>query len=89
MTEFETLSLALTAIAVIVGPSLLIMVRGAIKWTRVEDRLDRIASDLEDLVTDKNKIHKEIADQMHEDRKATNERLTWLERHLWIEKGQP
>jgi K+ transporter len=45
-------------------------------WSRGDRRLERI-------VAREDQTHKEIVEQMREDRRATNERLTWLERNLW------
>lgn len=55
----------------------------AARWQKTEDKLDNIVEKVSELVKDKEKVHKELADQMREDRKATNERLTYLERKVW------
>lgn len=83
MSPDARLGLILTAISVIGGPTLVFVVRATVKWTRVEDRLGDLIGDVDKLVRDKDRVHREIVDQMREDRRATNERLTWLERHLW------
>lgn len=64
--------LILAVISVIGLPMLAFVVRATIKWTRVEDQLANLINDIDKLVRD-----------MREDRRATNERLTWLERYLY------
>jgi len=71
-------------IALLLAPSLVFLVRGAIKWTKVESKLDdvveqltRIANDgkedREELITTMNKTHAEIYNQMAEDRKSADQ----------------
>jgi hypothetical protein len=66
------LQIAMWFIGVLLIPLIAIAFRGAIKWTRVESKLDSLLN-----------LHVQITDQMREDRKATNDRLTWLERNVW------
>jgi hypothetical protein len=75
--------IALTVIAVLLIPGLTLLWRGAVKWTRVEVKLDAVVKDLSKIVEDKDRTHAELAAQMREDRTATNSRLRWLEEHLW------
>lgn len=67
--------------------------RGAIKWTRTEDKLDHAIQSLEKLVLDKDATHAAMIAQMkedrtdmqaqlREDRTATNRRLEWLEHEM-------
>jgi hypothetical protein len=83
LTRFEILSLILSFIAVLLIPSLILMVRAAMKWTRVEDNLKAVIGDLDKLVKDKDRIHADLVAQMKSDRDATNKRLVWLERNVW------
>jgi hypothetical protein len=83
MTSSERLTIILSAIGIIGIPTLLFVVRATVKWTRVEDRLTQIARDVEDLVKDKDRAHRVLLDEIRADRKASNERLTWLERNVW------
>jgi len=94
LTEYETLSLVLAFMSIILIPLVWTALRGLVKWTRVENKLDNVVTAVEKLVTDKDVVHRELVDQMRrmqqelgkqmgEDRKATNERLQWLERHAW------
>jgi hypothetical protein len=62
------LSLVFAVLSVMLG----LVVRGAMRWARVEDRIDHLAADFT-----------EIVGQMRDDRQATNERLTYLERSVW------
>jgi len=61
--------------------------RGGRREGAAEARLEAIASSLETLVRDKDRVHAEIIAQMREDRLATNERLTYLERYVWPATG--
>jgi hypothetical protein len=77
-------SLMFTALVVILG----VMVRILMKWTRMEDKLAEVSRDITDLVKDKDKTHAEMIHSMREDRAATNERLTYLERSVWPRVGR-
>ena len=77
------ISVILGIISVMLVPLIVFIWRGAVKWTRVEDKLDGVIRNVADLVRNEDKIHQTMIDQMKEDRRATNERLTWLERNLW------
>lgn len=77
----------IAALATLIIPALFLLIRLAIKWTRVEDKLDAVVADLHDIVEDKNRTHAEMLAQMREDRAATDRRLRWLEENLW--KGRP
>jgi hypothetical protein len=83
MTSSDRLTIILTAIGMLGIPTLAFVIRATVKWTRVEERLGRIVDDVSSLVKDSDNVHRELSNQMREDRKVTNERLTWLERHLW------
>lgn len=83
MTLFETVSLALVGVISLVVPLIIFLIRGAIKWTRVEDKLTQAISRLDDLVRDKETTHAAMLQQMSDDRKATDLRLRWLEQNVW------
>lgn len=86
------LALAVSFMGIIVIPTLILVVRAAIRWKGVEDRMNSVANDLGDIVRDKDRIHAEMIAQMREDRKATDRRLRWLEENLWsgrINRGHP
>lgn len=63
-----------------------LLIRITRKWTRVEDRLETLTEDVRELVEQKEDAHKKLYEEMREDRKATNERLTYLERNVWPTK---
>ncbi len=86
--QVQLLTILLSAIGIIFIPMLVVLVRGIVKWTRVEDKLDEVIRDMKELVLDKNKVHLEITTQMREDRSATDKRLRWLEEYLWS-RGKP
>ena len=79
----EVLTLVLSALALLGLPMLAFIVRASIKWARTEDNQALIARDLAKLVRDEAEAHAAMLVQMREDRAATNERLTWLERNAW------
>ena len=79
MTHFEITSLALGLITALVIPAVVILIRGAIKWTRTEDRLCELVKDVRELVDSKERVHSEMYAQMREDRAATDRRLRFLE----------
>ena len=90
MSNGERFTLILSTIGIVGIPALAFVVRATIKWTRVEDKLEVIATKLLDIVRDKDKIHGEMLQQMREDREATNRRLRWLEENLWRRlRGNP
>ena len=72
-------SIALSAIAVILLPLLALVWRGAVKWTRTEDKLDHAVGTLERIVQDKDRVHAAMMDQMRADREATDRRLRYIE----------
>lgn len=82
-TRFEFLSLLLSIIVLLIIPLIITMIRGIVKWTRTEDKLNTLMRDVSQLVEDKDKTHTEILAQMREDRNATNRRLRWLEENVW------
>lgn len=83
VTRFEVVSLLLTFIAILLIPGVAFLIRGAMKWTRVEDQLENLMKDVKDLVEDKDRVHNAMIEQMKDDRRATDRRLRWLEEHVW------
>jgi hypothetical protein len=79
-------ALGLSFLSVLVIPLLVLIVRIAVKLTQSQDKLTVIASDLEKLVADKDKVHAEMLAAMRDDRNATNRRLRWLEENVWVGK---
>lgn len=73
---------------ILVIPSIGLLIHIIIKWTRSEDRLDRVIADLDKLIKDKDSTHQAIIQQLADDRKATDRRLRWLEEHLWKRNDQ-
>lgn len=83
MTPNERVSLILTAIGILFIPMLIFIVRATIKWTRVEDKLSELVTDMRDIIEAKDKTHAEMIRTMTEDRAANDRRLRWLEEHYW------
>lgn len=79
MTHFEVTSVILTVIAILIIPAVAILFRGAVKWTRTEDRLENLMTAVGKLVDDKDKVHAAMLEQMSQDRAATDRRLRYIE----------
>lgn len=77
------MSVLLTVFAVIVIPTLALVVRMTIRATRMDVTLSALAKDMHALVADKDKVHAEMFRTMREDRAVTDRRLRWLEEHVW------
>lgn len=69
MTEYDRLSLFLGIVGIVIIPLIVFVFKSVIRWTRVEAKLDRVIE-----------IQSGLATDLREDRRATNERLQWLER---------
>jgi hypothetical protein len=79
----ETIVTLLSVMVTLLAGGLGLLVRITAKWTKHEDRITQVAADLQRQIIDADRVHQEIIRNIREDRRATNERLTWLERHLW------
>lgn len=77
------LALILSALGIIFIPLLIVLIRGIVKWTRVEDKLDELVRDMGQLIKDKDETHNAMLQQMGDDRSATDRRLRWLEENVW------
>lgn len=86
MTPFEWVITVLTIFSVMLIPVLAILVRGAVKWTRTEDRLSELVKDVGELIESKERVHTAMLDQMGRDRQATDRRLRYLE-EFWMSTG--
>lgn len=83
MTEFEWITVLLSVLAVLVLPTLALLVRMTVRWTRTEDQLQALISDVTELVESKDRVHSAMYKTMREDRAAADRRLRWLEENLW------
>lgn len=86
------LTVSVSFVGVILIPVIALLWRIAVSITRDRDQITGIQEDLHNLIADKDKVHKEMYEQMREDRNATNTRLRWLEENLWNNRrtrGQP
>lgn len=89
MGALEPAIVALLGLVFTVGTVTLgVVVRIVARSARDEERLRTTIRDLSVLVTDNAATHRELAGQMREDRHATNERLTYLERYVWPRAGR-
>ena len=82
MTEFEWVTVALSALAVLALPALALVIRLTVRFTSMADKLTS-------LVEDKERVHAEMYRTMREDRAATDRRLRWLEENLWRYRRRP
>lgn len=80
---FQIATLVLGILTTFLVPLVVFLIRGAVRWTRVEEKLDSAVAELKQIVHDKDKVHTVIFEQMKEDRAATDKRLRWLEEYLW------
>jgi hypothetical protein len=87
MTHYDWLQITLAAAGVLLIPAIVILLRGAVKWTRTEDRLAELVTDMRELMVDKDKIHAEMLEQMRLDRDATDKRLRYLE-EFFMDRGR-
>lgn len=86
MSKDEVINVLLSvALALAGGVCTLVVyiIRVAARWSRVEQRLEDLIRDVSKLVQDKDTVHRDLVSAMREDRKATDQRLQWLERNLW------
>lgn len=88
MTPDELIALAMTFLGIVLIPLLGLVIRVVIKMTRAEDKLNAVAESMKKLVEDKDKVHSEMLAQMRDDRKASDERLRYLERYVWRKQGR-
>jgi len=79
----ELISLVIGTVTAIVMPLTLLIVRSAVKWAKLESRVEEVIADVKELIGQKDKFHAALVDQMKSDREATDRRLRWLEEHLW------
>ena len=86
MTPADWIAAAVAALTVVIVPILVLLIRGAIKWTRTEDKLGTLIDTMKELIIDKDKVHSEMLAQMRIDREATDKRLRFIE-EFWMRKG--
>lgn len=72
MNATERFTLTLSVVSIIGLPTLGLMFRMAMQWTRTQDRLTEIATDLKELEADSQR-----------DRKAMDRRVRYLEESVW------
>lgn len=83
----DWVAVTLAVFSVLLIPALAILIRGAVKWTRTEDKLAELVGDVRQLIADKDKVHGEILEQMRVDRDATDKRLRYIE-EFWMDAGR-
>ena len=81
--RFSLIIAGLGLVFVVMSAILGLVYRAIIRWTKLESKVSDL---IEDKTEDQKLVREElnlIREQMKEDRNATNERLTWLERNAW------
>jgi len=81
----QWIGLSLSALAVLGLPAVAMLMRGTIKWTRLEAKLDGVISDVKEIKDNKEQAHLLMLGEMKDDRAATDRRLRWLEEGRWRE----
>ena len=84
--QLQVVAIILSAMGIIFIPLSIALIRGIVKWTKVEDKLNELVSDMREIIEAKDKTHSEMIKTMTQDRAANDKRLRWLEEHYW--KGQ-
>lgn len=75
--------IALAALIFTVLSTLLaVLIRSVQKQTRTEDRVGELASDVKELVEQKDRTHEAMLNQMRSDRDATDRRLRFMEEYF-------
>lgn len=86
VTWYEILSIILTGMGVLLIPLIIVLIRVTVRWTRTENTLATLVSQVKEHSDSCQQVHAEMFKQMRLDREATNQRLYYLEK-IWIEKG--
>lgn len=84
--QTAVVTIILSSLGVVFIPLLIMLYRGIVKWTRVEDKLNELVTDMKQIVADKDATHRDLISQMGRDRDATDRRLRWLEENTWQKK---
>lgn len=82
----DVISVVGLVLTVIVIPLLVWIFRQTNRWNRMEFQLTRLVTDVQKHVDKQDQIHAEMIRTMGDDRKATDERLKFLERFVWREQ---
>ena len=66
---------------------LAVLFRGIRAWSSIDRKLTIIETTMTNHVTNSDATHRAISESLTQDRRATDERLRWLERHLLSQGG--
>jgi low affinity Fe/Cu permease len=58
--EYDWIIVMLTALAVLVIPAIVVLIRGVVKWTRAEERLSDLVDKVAVIAIEKEKAHSEV-----------------------------
>lgn len=86
-TSADWVIAVLSVFSVLLIPTLIFIVRGAIKWTRVEDRLGTLVEQVQHLISDQDQVHAQLLEQMRVDRENADRRLRFVEEY-WMLRGR-
>lgn len=94
ITLVEFITIGLGIVSVVIVPSMVLAIRSAVKWARLESKVEEVVTDLKELVDNKDTTHREIVNNMEKmytalinrmssEREATDKRLRYLEERYW------
>lgn len=62
---------------------LAVLFRGIRAWSSIDRKLTTIETTVANHIVTSDATHRAISESLSQDRRATDERLRWLERNLW------
>lgn len=87
MKANDWIVLLLGIVGTLLIPAIVILTRGAVKWTRTEDQLKNLIDDMKQLVQGEDKVHAAILGQIQADRENADKRLRFIEEYFMM-KGR-
>lgn len=66
---------------------LAVLFKGIRAWSSIDRKLTIIESTVTNHIVSSDATHRAINESLSGDRRATDERLRWLERNLWTQSG--
>lgn len=72
---------------VIFSGLLAVLFRGIRAWSSIDRKLTVIEATVSNHIVTSDATHRQISESLGQDRRATDERLRWLERNMWGTTG--
>ena len=82
------IGVGLSILGVVLIPSQVALFRAAMKWADIQSEVRQLSRKLAEMIEQKNRDHDNIYKGMQDDRLATNQRLRWLEEHVWRNRSK-